>query len=970
MAFGGILFTLKKRVQAIRENDYGLFKFLALGFYDGIDINYVDQWYDLRPRGLHKRNLQVNLETPYADQYTIRGIVPENYKQLEEKGFCYEFWKDVATKKITEFDHYCEQDRKKYPYMVMCMLNLSDEYVQACGNLSGMQEDVAGMLEHTVKDAKSSLAEMHCAFFPSIGYADFVILFLTNDLEKTANVLNQVCEERKKDKDAGKEFAIVSNSYFVFGLDKAFFRGKEYVQGNGNIGITTRLNLQQGVSAAVFLQEFRSELEQMASKKPEWSAWIADIKGTLEEEFYVTYGNSDCLLLSDSKIQPYLCLFGSGMPFDPGGDFFKNHIVSTRTSLRVKGSSGTGVPGNRSADFQTDELKKTFSEFIDRYNDRIEKEQLHVRNSKSLQKVMNDYLNIVQSHHSFAVRCVIGEAFQSLIKDVDYFLGDYLDSTEAVKIAGDHIEIKYVDKAIGIFKDYIGGFLTDMASSDRPFIEGNTLMHPSIGSATKLLFSYCAMLKKLTQKFGVSEKFLFVVISGGCDVIEAIDIFSPVNTEEHIKKIILIHVPEASLYDVQGTLFRMLHECLHFIGDRKRTLRNECLVRAIAEHIAMVIVWYEFNEEQMVRYQESAAQFLNGDRKEAIMRIVEEEYSRIAKETETQIAEEFYKQELFAKYRDEHKDDDNCYRAAYLYEEYLNVDKVIQMFQKVADDGSATFYEFLYNSITAAQRKFLETIRAKLQEAYDRCVDDHKAIYGRALAAYKLSCREEEYKVKNPNKRDKILDDLLGANFDFLVENRHLYKTNWKFDYKQDLAYADIFECVYEAMKESFSDCASICVLDMDLEDFVLSFIYELWDPEEAFPETVPSILRIGADLKVCYGISGSLGCEMEEKIRKKAELRKEQEYEYKNVEEAISVINGLLVEYSGDWCSRMRDSLELYLEECIKDKGYWHSDALGKLYRMSNFDHADEIYRTVTTLIEEWRSLGENTHEGTGDTV
>lgn len=960
MAFGGILFTLKKRVQAIRENDYGLFKFLALGFYDGIDINYVDQWYDLRPRGLHKRNLQVSLATPYADQYTIRGIVPGNYEQLEDKGFCYEFWKEAATKSVDEFDDYCEADRKKYPYMVMCMLNLSDEYVQTCGNLNGMQEDVAQMLKSTVKDAGSSLAEMHCAFFPSIGYADFVILFLTNDLEKTANVLNQMREERKKDKDPEKEFAIVSNSYFVFGLDKAFFRGTENVQGNQNIGITTRLNLQQGVSAAVFLEKFLIELDRLASERSEVNAWITDIKEALEEEFYVTYGNSDCLLLSDSKIQPYLCLFGSGMPFDPGGDFFKNHIVSTRTSLRVKGSSGTGVLGNRGDDFQTDELKKTFSDFVDRYNDRIEKEQLHVRNSKSLQKVMNDYLNIVQSHHSFDVRCVIGEAFQSLIKDVDYFLEDHSGSSEGSKIAEDHIDIKHVDEAIGIFKDYIGEFLTDMASSDRPFIEGNTLMHPSIGSATKLLFSYCAMLKKLTKKFDASEKFSFVVICGGCDVIEAIDIFSSVNTEENIKKIILIRVPEMSLYDIQGALFRMLHECLHFIGDRKRTLRNECLVRAIAGHIAMVSVGYEFNDYWRKRYQENAAQFLDGDHKDVIMRVVAEEYGRIARETETQIAEEFYKQEMFVEYRKEHKDDDNSYRSAYLYEEYLNLDKVIKMFQKDADDKGTTFYDFLYNSITIAKRKFVETICAKLQETYDRCDDDYKVIYGRALAAYKLSCREEKYKEMNPNKRDKTLDDLLGAYFDFWVGNRCLYKTDWTFDHKQDLTYAEIFECVYEAMKESFSDCASICVLDMDLEDFVLSFIYELWDPEEAFPETVPSILRIGADLKVCYGVEGCLGFEIEEKIRKKAELRETQGYEYKNVDEAIFVVNGLLKEYSGVWSSRMRNPLESYLKECIKDKGYWYSEALGELYRKSNFDTADKMYSTITTLIEEWRSLGE----------
>lgn len=411
--------------------------------------------------------------------------------------------------------------------------------------------------------------------------------------------------------------------------------------------------------------------------------------------------------------------------------------------------------------------------------------------------------------------------------------------------------------------------------------------------------------------------------------------------------------------------FRMLHECLHYIGDRKRTLRNDCLVRAVAEHIAMVIVAHEFNIDRINYYQENAVQFLDGDHKETIISMIAEECGRIVRETEERIAEEFYRQKLFAEYRDGHDNDDNHYRWAYLYEEYFNLDKVLEMLQKETDNKGTTFYGFLYNNVAIAQRRFIENIYDKLQDIYENCSDEYKTIYGRALAIYKLYYREEEYKKRNPNKRDKVLDDWLGAYFNFLIGNKCLYKTDWEFDYECDLTYEEIFDCIYEAMKESFSDCASIQMLDMALEDFVLSFIYELWDPKDAFPETIPSILRIGADLKVCYGVEGCLGSEAEKKIREKAQLRKNQGYRYKNVDETISAINGLLKEYSMDWCSRMRGQLEVYLNACIKDKSYWYSEPLGKLYRMCDFESADDINKMVAILIEEWRSLGENIHEG-----
>lgn len=133
--FKGILFTLKKRMQSIQRDDSAFYKYLILGYYDGLDINLVDKWYDFRPKGLKERNLQVDLCTPYIDQYTIRAIIPENKEILQKRGFSYDFWENVGSKSIEDYNELKEEARKKYPFMTMSVLNLSEEYVKAQKNL-------------------------------------------------------------------------------------------------------------------------------------------------------------------------------------------------------------------------------------------------------------------------------------------------------------------------------------------------------------------------------------------------------------------------------------------------------------------------------------------------------------------------------------------------------------------------------------------------------------------------------------------------------------------------------------------------------------------------------------------------------------------------------------------------------------------------------------------------------------------
>ena len=101
--FKGILFTLKKRVENIVENDNDHYKYLVMGYYDGLDINTVDKWYAMRPRGLRELNLQVDISSPFADQYTMRAFFPEDREELEKSGFNYKIWEEIGKTELKEF---------------------------------------------------------------------------------------------------------------------------------------------------------------------------------------------------------------------------------------------------------------------------------------------------------------------------------------------------------------------------------------------------------------------------------------------------------------------------------------------------------------------------------------------------------------------------------------------------------------------------------------------------------------------------------------------------------------------------------------------------------------------------------------------------------------------------------------------------------------------------------------------------
>ena len=982
--FKGVLFTLKKRVQSINVNDSEYYKFHIFGYYDGLDINMIDKWYEFRPRGLQDRHLQVDLTTPFIDQYTIRVLMPENRDVLEkEQGFDYSFWEQVGTNEKN-----IESIRKNCPFFTMSILNLSRRYVHEYEDFDRLQADILDLIKQEISNAGYCVNELHCAVFPSVGYSDYIIVFMVDNLKKASDVIGNLrgVMSRKQNK-------VFSNCYSVCGLDRNCFIDSTWldnIQEQQNSRITIRINLKEGIS----IDEFKEQLRGVLTKDTE-------LLNELEDSYFTTFDNSDCFILPSKPLNCYLKLYVTKQVLNPDSNFFKKYITSIRTSVRIsdipKSNSAEtraydeenhaeqlsiGNPedaDNRNKNETANEWKQEFVQFIEKYETFLTTNNMHIRSSKALQHIMKNYMNLVQTGHSFDIEHILGKAFRVLISNAEYYINlhNSLLKAEDEESYEEALEIRNeLQDAVMLFKDYIGTFITDLARSDRFFIEGNTLTHSSIASATKLIFVYTTLLEKLTKAYNVEDKYTFVVISGGCDLTQIHDLFSFATPDEKINKLVIIRIPEMSLYDVQGTLFRILHECMHFVGDRKRKERYTYFLHAAADIISWNMVYLEYMNKRFMfdTIRDLSGETANGPFMDKLNNSLKKIYMKCAEK----IQECILRVDAFARYKE--NVEEKYYYTDVLSEEILSVESMTAIF-RCSDIEKNELIKNIYDALAETHKEVVLKICDVLQEEYDdaRETDQIRAMKIRFALESAYQMKRKCNLQRECNKRDqKLMNNIISYLEVLFGNNIPVAGADWigqieELDQKDSeqldeiekkitlftWGYFDMREDVLSAMIESFSDCTAIKTLDMPEEDFLLSFIYEVWDIEKAFPMTIADTLRLGADLKVSYNTQGELGDETIQRIRNKEEVRRRQGYAYRNVDDMITRINVMLKDYQHSALAGVVEVLEKYLSDCMVNALDGYSDEMKQLYNWSKLDPSESVYNAVNKIFSLWIIIG-----------
>ena len=928
--FKGILFTLKKRMQNPSLDDNFQYDYLIFGYYDGLDIRCVDKWFEYRPKGLIKKGLALDIKDEFIDLYTIKALFPKNVNALEEQGF---FYTPVLN-----------GEKSEYPCITMSLINISGRFADRYLSYEDMNGAMYDFARAACKDCGCD--SLKCTVFPSIGYSDYIMLCFANGFSEPAVVIDRL---RKTRLDNGH--IAYSGCYTVCGINMSQHSTYNVLE-EEDVKLSVKVNLKSGKSANEFISTFIEEMKALS-----YTSHIYDVDNMkIENDWkynYHTFGNSDHLFIPDYYLKIYLQLYSKGQLFNPESRFFKDYITNIHSTIRVKEkriSDAISVCECEETEKKKERIRRyqiRYAEFIRKFNLFIQSNNLHKRNLKSLEQVMKNYLNLVQLLHSFDVEVIVGQIFDALIKNLDYVMDLYQNDSE-------QIDLLAVMESLNEFNEIMRVYITDMAHSDKLFIEGQTLTHPSAGSATKLLFAYNGMMRKLMNIMRTSEKekalsdFTILVTSGGRDRTNVKDLFSHLGNHKECPKILIATIPEISIYDVKGTAFRLFHECMHFCGKRHRRERYTSLLNTMGRFLAHNIVELLYDDDKLKMYFSEIAIFFDKNCQERT--IAEKEVNDIYERNANNLRMDLRRTIVSNQYFDFTGREEIDYYFSRLESELFELDKI-----------SEVFLSDIYEK---------DTLRNNIYS----CIKNSQIVLFKALSAYAKN-RKINYTVydsyikqfeyfNQKNLMDEVTVSFLREYFELFTHGYCDGKITRICDPGYVWRYEELYEAVSGVLKEGFADCFAMKALQMDFADFLLSFIYEEWEIDLALPNYLLNIMRIGADLFVTYEIEGSLDESQNEKIISRAEYWKTQGYEYQNIDKLVERVNTILVNYQELRRSGLTSDIEKYLYLCIKDIDFPICNELVNFYRNCGFNNKEKVYEMMNYMIYEWKGLKDENRE------
>lgn len=939
--FTGMMITLKKRMVCTNHDDTAEFQYLMFGHYDGADIICTNQWYQLRPKGVASYGGNVDVEDSFWDKYTLKLYFPrrEICKSLEKDGFEYEIWGKLGYYKENKME--CDTIQREYPFLSIAMINLSKKCVE-------LEDDLIVQMQlaiiESAKKANVELREIHCAIMPSIGYADFILLFLSNDLKKVITVLDNL---RKEFVDDGEnDYAMLSNSYAISGFAKAGLGNLQNLKELEDSKLSIRVNLRDGVSASQFKEFFDQEVKAVLKENKKSGG---DAFG-----LYQVFGNSDCLVLSDMPFGFFIPLYYDAKLLNPAHKLFDNYVQNTHSSIRV------GVDLAEKLQLINNDVKQDYIWYREKFQGLISKLKhfvevydFPIRTVNGLQTIMKAYLSLVQFSHCFDIEKVVGKAFEVVADNVEKTL-ELLKGSER-EVANWYSE--QMMTALKIFREKIEDYLADLRRSDCLFIEGQSLSHPSIGSATKLLFFYNCYINDMAEKLVTSEidggkrLFTFLVTSGGCDVTTAYDLFSymdPVKELEH--SLIIISIPEMSLYDFRGTMFRLLHECFHFCGERKRKDRLEAFLKGLSAGTAQVIgngLEKSFEQQKKNIYGLAKKYYCSSRRaqiKEQGDLVISKEVRKLIKKIEEKLSQ-LLKEEF-------QKRSSDIYYGRNVFSEAISILGEIVLNPNMMKKEES-FLRYTYHELMICQSSVAEALIIALKE-WSILFSDANILKETSMQKLEMEQRgrfdrEEELLIKEIFMN--YIGDIAWENG--LVSIGEDERTTMK----------EVVSTLQELYKECYADCMAAKMLQLPVEDFLLCFLYETWNYEKAFPD----MFRLAIELKMLYQIRGKLGTEVRQKLEAKVFHWEKRGFRYNHhgncyIENVCDWIDGLLKAYEGTYNFQYvgMKYVEEYIDKTLKFYDGKFSKTTAKISKLSNMESPEEFHKLLDQVRMVWKNLAE----------
>ncbi|MFR1871946.1 MAG: hypothetical protein ACLSXO_05395 [Coprococcus sp.] len=998
--YAGIMLTMKKRMALTDEDDTSQSQYTLFGHYDGMDIQILEQWYEMRPKRVGNYNGNTSVADSYSDKHTLKGYFPRKRisEKLEKLGIHYEFWKMAGSQH--QGKRKANQKKlmlNKVPFITVSVVNLSGEFVEHEKNSSNLILSLSRELKIVAQKNGISLEDIHCAVIPSIGYADFIILFHSNDLAQNIRILDGLKGCTMSDAK-GCSYAVISNSYSISGVYPSGIHQLPKKKESA-VKVSIRIILKEGISTGEFDKNFNREFDNF---KTNYGLSAAT-------ECFQLFGNSDCMILADMPVELFISLYFEKGFLNPSSEFFKNHIKSLYSSLIISVEGDTsveyqkiageeGTEGNEDGDSLKEKPYKVRQEQFETFISALEKfckaNQCPIRLSVGLQTVMKTFLNFIQSSHCCDINRIIGDAFDVLcdvvtkdmetIRSIDEDLTILKRKIRKTDVKGErsrrNVErweremeelqqyrchlLNNTIKSLSIFRERIGDYLIDLQRSDSSFMEGQSLSHPSIGSATKLLFFYNYFVNDIAKKLVETEgehnyrdTYTFVVTSGGCDKANSCDLFSYRDpSAEGNCSLIILTIPEMSLYDVRGTLFRILHEVLHFCGKRLRCQRANYFMQAISLYIGTVF-------GQMQYHSLVEGEFFETIALAAASRLSAEETAEMEQKIK----------DIVGKHCDGIKSDAAGYLTTQTaIEQYISLtvpyNSLFGTF--LSEDAREILYHILIPQVgCSAMEKgngilsswLYQDISRHYKEILDELLTEFEGT-GIQYSQLNIANQKAEYYLKNWR-----CGDFDKKSYRFIQVILHKFLGNRIFlDDGQEYVRRDIFsldelsDSILLVMQELYSDCIAVTVLGMNIEDFLLAFVYEMWDIQQAFPVTLLNVMRVGAELNILYGVTDRLEEEQRSAIIKKCGYWENCGFEYQlDASKLCDWIDDLLKMYQDMNCESFMGPVKEYIKACVKIfRNNRDFSSERSFYKLTDIENNDALYDMLDSIIRQWKML------------
>lgn len=211
----------------------------------------------------------------------------------------------------------------------------------------------------------------------------------------------------------------------------------------------------------------------------------------------------------------------------------------------------------------------------------------HRRVQNAMNDIMNIYNQISQSEHSHDIVSTLGAFLRCFLSSLTKIIENINSGKDGIaceamyKNDGDAVNINeyssFVEGSICAVRDV----LSPLWHSEHAFYDDQRVIRHAVGGLIKLLYAYNDMLyawNKIYDEENKKDPILNFATSGGVDIIANLDFFNYnhdilKDNDGPIERPIAVTVPEASLWDITGSIYRIAHEFFHVRGEKCRNDR-------------------------------------------------------------------------------------------------------------------------------------------------------------------------------------------------------------------------------------------------------------------------------------------------------------------------------------------------------------------------------------------------------------